>query len=209
MLQQPSLRRTIVFVDAQNLYGAARTAFGRQLPDYDPVALAELLCKREHWQLAQVRFYAGVPVREIDPYWYAVWARKVEGLEQRGVWTYSRQLRYRKQKAARYAASPTREVVGLENRIVLRLALDMVQLAHDDAFDVALVLSQDEVLSEVAEEVGAIAEANKRWKKVACAFPVGDAANHIRGIAKTAWLKIDPAMYEACVEGDTGRQQVA
>ena len=41
---EPAVKRAIAFVDGQNLYDAAREAFGRPYPDYDLAALASRVC---------------------------------------------------------------------------------------------------------------------------------------------------------------------
>ena len=53
----------------------------------------------------------------------------------------------------------------------MRIALDVISLAHRRAYDVALVMSQDQDLSEVADEIRTIAQEQQRWIKIACAFP--------------------------------------
>lgn len=54
----------------------------------------------------------------------------------------------------------------------MRIALDIVRMAHRGEYDVALVFSQDQDLSEVAEEVRTIAREHDRWLKIACAYPL-------------------------------------
>lgn len=53
--------RAIAFVDGQNLFHAARVAFGHSYPNYDVKELAETVSRRMGWSLVQVRFYTGVP----------------------------------------------------------------------------------------------------------------------------------------------------
>jgi hypothetical protein len=45
--------RTVAFVDGQNLFHAAREAFGYTYPNYDVSALATAICKRQGWQASQ------------------------------------------------------------------------------------------------------------------------------------------------------------
>lgn len=45
MNREPPVKRTVVFVEGQNLYHAAREAFGYTCPNYDVVALAKQVCK--------------------------------------------------------------------------------------------------------------------------------------------------------------------
>jgi len=55
MAKEPQSKTTVAFVDGQNLFHAAREAFGYTYPNYDVRALAETLCQTHGWQLAQVR----------------------------------------------------------------------------------------------------------------------------------------------------------
>ena len=67
-------------------------------------------------------------------------------------------------------------------------------------YDVALIFSQDQDLSEVADEVRSISAAQDRWIKLACAFPVSPTYDNTRGINKTDWIEIDRAVYDACLD---------
>ena len=91
-------------------------------------------------------------------------------------------------------------LVGQEKGVDVRLALDIVSLAYQKAFDVALVFSQDQDLSEVADEIRQIAKQQIRWIKMASAFPFSPASPNRRGINGTDWIKIDRATYDACLD---------
>lgn len=82
----------------------------------------------------------------------------------------------------------------------VRLALDIVSLGYQKAYDVAVVFSQDQDLSEVADEIRAIAKQQIRWIRIACAFPFSPASSNRRGINATDWIKIDRATYDACLD---------
>ena len=87
-----------------------------------------------------------------------------------------------------------------EKGIDVRIALDVVRMAHRQEYDVALVFSQDQDLSEVAEEVRTIAREQDRWLKIASAFPQSPASRNRRGINKTDWIPIDRATYDSCLD---------
>ena len=61
MSGEPHIKRAVAFVDGQNLFHAAREAFGHTYPNYEVAALAEQVCARQGWELKQVRFYTGIP----------------------------------------------------------------------------------------------------------------------------------------------------
>ena len=128
------VRRAVVFVDGQNLFHAAREAFGYTYPSYD------------------VQRHATLPL------------------------------------------------TGEEKGIDVRIALDVIALAHRREYDVALVMSQDQDLSEVAEEIRAVSREQQRWIKIASAFPQSPASQNRRGINKTDWIRIDRELYDQCLD---------
>jgi hypothetical protein len=73
-------------------------------------------------------------------------------------------------------------------------------MAREEHYDVALIFSQDQDLSEVADEVKEISIQQRRWIKVACAFPVSPAYSNTRGINRTDWIPIDRALYDSCLD---------
>ena len=188
--------RVIAFIDGQNLFYAVRDAFGYTFPNYDPLKLAQEVCNWQQWRLDQVRFYTGVPAVEDSPRWHAFWRAKLAQMGRLGVWTYSRQLQYRKKYLLQNGVKHTYRT-GYEKGIDVRIAIDVISLAVAHRFDVALIFSQDQDLSEVADEVLKISKAENRQLKIASAFPAS--SNH-RGINKTVWIKIDRATYDRCID---------
>jgi len=81
---EPQLKRTVAFFDGQNLFHAAREAFGYTYPNYDPAALARTICSNAGWKLCQVRFYTSIPDPAVDSFWHAFWVRKLAVLGTRG-----------------------------------------------------------------------------------------------------------------------------
>lgn len=118
----------------------------------------------------------------------------------RRIQTFSRPLRYRNQTVVLPNGKTTTILVGQEKGVDVRIALDIVRLAREGSYDVALLFSQDQDLSEVADEVRKISSLQKRWIKVASAFPVSPTATNPRGINNTDWIKIDRVTYDACLD---------
>ena len=58
---EPDAKRAVAFFDGQNLFHAAREAFGFSFPNFDPLELALTVAGVKGYQLTQVRFYTGVP----------------------------------------------------------------------------------------------------------------------------------------------------
>ena len=67
------VKRAVAFADGQNLFHAAREAFGHTYPNYDVAALSEQVCARRGWTLAQVRFYIGIRDVGDNPRLHSFW----------------------------------------------------------------------------------------------------------------------------------------
>ena len=197
---EPGVRRVIAFVDGQNLFHAAKKAFGSRFPDSNPKALAERICADRGWTLSQTFFYTGIPDRADNAVWNHFWTAKLAVMGTRGNRTFSRPLRYRNQTVPLPGGATTSVLVGEEKGIDVRLALDVVRMARENLYDVALIFSQDQDLSEAADEVNAISVQQGRWIKVACAFPVSPTLENRRGINGADWIRIDRATYDSCLD---------
>ena len=93
-----------------------------------------------------------------------------------------------------------RTYVPREKGIDLRIAIDVMTLAFRKVYDVALVFSQDQDLSEVARELRDIASKQNRWIKMASAYPVGSGTDNARGINGADWIRIDQGIYDSCLD---------
>jgi len=193
-------RRAIAFVDGQNLFHSARAAFGYQVPNYDVVALTQAVCRSRGWKVAQVRFYTGVPDPADNAHWHHFWAARGRVMRRKGVIVYTRSLKYHYRSITLPDGSDHTVLLGEEKGIDVRIAVDVIRLAHHRAFDVGILFSQDQDLSEVAREIRAIGREQRRWIKLACAFPVGPASRNRRGVDRTDWIGIDRTTYDACVD---------
>lgn len=201
MLAEPGVKRTVVFIDGQNLFYAAKNAFGYTYPNFDAICLAKRICEKQGWQLTQTRFYTGIPSSEDKPFWNNFWTAKLAVMGSRpAVHVFTRPLRYRNQTITLPDGQTRTVLVGQEKGVDVRIALDIVKLARDDGYDVALILSQDQDLSEAVEEVRLESSKQGRWIKIASVFPVSLTYANKRGINKTDWIKIDRALYDSCID---------
>jgi uncharacterized LabA/DUF88 family protein len=222
----PERMKAIAFVDGQNLFYAAQEAFDYHWPNFDPAALTKSICDAKGWDVTQVRVYTGMPERSEDPFWHHFWSAKKTAMTRQGVYVYTRPLRYRDKSMlldksvtfrlpdGQYLSKRTRlfdlggrevppgtEVsvrVGEEKGIDIRIALDVISLARESKYDVAIIFSQDQDLSEVVDEVIALAKSQGREIKLASAYP--DGTSNKRGINKTDWIRIDKATYDKCID---------
>lgn len=197
---EPALKRAITFLDGQNLFHSVRESFGYTYPNYDVLALSNAVCRSVGWNLIQTRFYTGIPDPTDDAKWNAFWTRKLAVMGRQGVHVFSRPLRYRNRTVALPDGTKHTYLAGEEKGIDVRIALDVIRLAHSRDYDVAVIFSQDQDMSEVGKEIRAIADEQHRWIKLACAFPFSPTTKNRRGIDRTDWIKISRATYDACLD---------
>jgi uncharacterized LabA/DUF88 family protein len=200
MRVEPSVKRAVSFVDGQNLYFAAREAFGYSYPNYYASALSKAVCAEKGWELVQTRFYTGIPDAQDNALWNSFWTAKLLWMTRQGIHTYSRPLRYRNKRIALPDGTEHTLLTGEEKGIDVRIAIDVIRMAHRKQYDVALIFSQDQDLSEVAREIRVISSEQDRWIKVACAFPLSPTSVNRRGIDGTDWIPIDRSLYQKCLD---------
>ena len=206
-MKEPTSKRAIAYIDGQNLFNAVKEAFGYSYPNYNIRELAGTICAQKGWALTEINFYTGIPDSGIDPNRHHFWVAKLAAMGTRGIRTYSRPLRYSNQLVKLLDGTLTTTLVGREKGIDIRLALDVVRGALDNRYDVTVIFSQDQDLTEVANEIRKIARRDDRWIKVACAFPFSPTSRNRRGINKTDWIRIDRAMYDTCLDSHDYRKR--
>lgn len=206
-MKEPNVKRAAIYVDGQNLFNAAKEAFGYAYPNYHIRALAETVCEARKWLLSSIHFYTGIPDPSIDPERHHFWVAKLAAMGTRGIRTFSRPLRYSNQLVQLPNGNVTTTLVGREKGIDIRLALDVVRGALNGQYDVAVIFSQDQDLSEAVKEIQSIARKQQRWIKIACAFPFSPAMRNRRGINDTDWIKLDRATYDACIDPNDYRRK--
>lgn len=180
---EPQLKRASFFVDGQNLFYAVKKAFGYTYPNYDVKKLAENICGLKKGEISEVHFYTGIPDRTSDAEKNRFWTAKLAMTGRHEVKTFSRKLSR-----------------GREKGIDVRIAIDVLREIFEDTCNIAVILSQDQDLSEVAKEVRYISKRENRWIKIASAFPVSPTLRNKQGIKMTDWIKIDREMYDSCID---------
>lgn len=200
---EPPHKKVVTFFDGQNLYKAAEEAFEVRFPDYDPLLLSTKICQqRDDWSLHEIRFYTGIPPKDRDEFWHGFWARKLAQMGKQGIVVFKRHLRYRRKEIHFGHGGSIGAEIAQEKGIDVRIAIDVIRLALHGVYDVAVIFSQDQDLSEVADEIRSIAAERERWIKICSAFPVSPrrSKNNCRGINKTDWIEIDEQLYKSCVD---------
>ena len=204
---EPLIKRTVAFFDGQNLFYAAKNAFDCRFPNYDPRALALAVCRSRGWQLTGVHFYTGIS--EIDIAWNRFWNAKLAVMGTRGVRVVTPRLKYSRRTVALPDGTSKFVLVEQEKGIDVRIALDVVSMARQGIYDVAVIFSQNQGLVGAVDEVKSISVAENRWLRVACAFPVSPTYSNTRGINGTEWISIDRPTYNACIDPADYREKPA
>ncbi len=200
MIAMPTNIRVVSFVDGQNLFYAVKDAFGYEYPNFNPILLSNSICSMNGWNSPKVRFYTGHPSARDNSFWHTFWTRKSNALRRSGVYCYLRTLVYRHSPREINSGELAKVLVGFEKGIDVRIALDLVRLARKNEFDVALIFSQDQDLSEAALEIKEISKEQDRWIKIVSAYPENRTKRKQRGIDQTMWFPFDKSIYDDCID---------
>ena len=149
------MHRVAVFLDYQNVLNGARACFHSRPHSswdgqVDPLALGRLLVARRPWpsELAEVRVYRGLPDATRDPRTHAAHQRQTSAWTRSGhVRVLARPLRYPRGWPA---------VRPQEKGVDVALAVDVVRLAVEGAYDVGIVMSTDTDLVPALEAAVAL-----------------------------------------------------
>ncbi len=204
MPQDTLKKRARIFVDGQNLYHQARESFDYGYPNYNVMALSQLVCTRLGYVLCGVNFYTGIPREKNDKLWADFWNKKRSRMARTGVVSYFTYLKYSEQsvweKGESGKAVNRKVLVAREKGIDIRIAIDVLKVCRNNSCDVAVIFSQDQDLWEAVKETKAIAKSGGRNFEVVSAFPVSDTSNNIRGINDTKIFRINKEDYDKCLD---------
>jgi len=191
------IKQVIVFIDGQNLYHLARVAWAPDphskspspysYPSYDVQKLAEaLVAQTSGRDLKQIRFYTGVPDHHQNKHWNGFWNNKLRFLKGKGIYVY------------RGRVNPGAQEKGVD----VSLAIDLIQLTYEKAYDVAIIVSQDYDFGPAIKLAKEIAASQKKFLGFESAFPheSGKSRNKCRGIPGTQWKIIDKNLYDSCFD---------
>lgn len=190
------IRRNHVFIDGQNFYLSARTAFGIRWPDFDPVRLGTFLSEAmDPGAGLRIHFYTGMPLPRYSPHWSNFWENKIAAIRRDGAEVTTRPLRYLTETDP---SSPEGfRVLGTrEKGIDLRLGLDAVAAARRADCANIMIVSRDQDFTEVTEDIAEIARETGRDIGIWSAYPFDPGVTgHFRGIDGTRQIRINREDY--------------
>lgn len=80
------------------------------------------------------------------------------------------------------------------------MAVDLIQLTYEGAYDVAFIVSQDWDFGEAVRLARAIARDHNRALTVESAFPYEAGRMNPRGVPGSTWVHIDKSTYDGCLD---------
>lgn len=207
---RPAILRVVVFIDGQNFYNDCRRTFRKG--ETHPHLLAKEACSPAigpDRQLVQVRFYTGVHTPNRNPGMNAYMTRRLEAMRAQGVHVFQRPLKYGLEwvEDKRNPGNFLQIWKGKEKGVDVKLALDLVMMAVEDRYDVAVVVSTDTDLDEAIEEVILMRPKLKRWfvvENAVCVGPkdtiTGKYPPHKRLKNAGRTIRIDDEMFQRIVD---------
>jgi uncharacterized LabA/DUF88 family protein len=137
---QERMTRTVVFVDYQNMYRSAREAFSWEddaghFGNFRPYGMGRRMVREGNRRLEQVRVYTGIHTPLRNPVQHGHMQRRMSAWiaeSPEKVEVFPRPLRYLKSRPG-----------GEEKGVDVELAIDLVTLALDNAFDAVVLASAD------------------------------------------------------------------
>ena len=123
MIAEPPVKRTLAYIDGQNLFHGAKESFGHSHPNYDIKALVTKVCQTRGWRLDGIHFYTGIPDATDNAFWNHFWTVKLAVMGKQGIKVFSRPLRYRNETITLPDGTPHTFLVGQEKGVDIRIAL--------------------------------------------------------------------------------------
>jgi hypothetical protein len=80
------------------------------------------------------------------------------------------------------------------------LAIDLIRMTYEQAYEAAIIISQDADFGPAVKLAKEIAKAQGRYLYFESAFAAGGNATYDRGVPGTFWVAIDKAMYDTCLD---------
>ena len=78
------------------------------------------------------------------------------------------------------------------------MALDLMPATYEQGYEVAIIVGQDSDFRPAVRLARVIAQAQSRTLVFESAFPAGPGSVSGRGVPRTAWVRIDQAVYDTC-----------
>jgi len=119
---------------------------------------------------------------------------------RQGVVVFHRSLRYRNQTVRLPDRSEVTFAVGEEKGVDIRMALDVIRMAHRGEYDVAVILSQDQDSQKSPTRSGSSRRNGAGGSRLRPHIPSAPRLETGVGINRTDWFPINRVMYDGCLD---------
>jgi hypothetical protein len=131
--------------------------------------------------MTQTRFYTGVPDHHVNALWQGFWNNKLRHLGSRGIYVYRGRV----------------NSGGQEKGVDVNIAVDLVRMTYERAYEVAIIVSQDWDFGAAVMLARQIVRSQARQAIFESAFPYEHGVSvSSRGVPGTTWVRIDKATYD-------------
>jgi uncharacterized LabA/DUF88 family protein len=217
---KPAVLRTVVFIDGENLRKTCYRVFEWGYCHPQKLA-AELVATQPDRELTQCRLYTGVPNPNVESKRAGKVTRRLNAYEDAGTHVVRRPLLYFDEWVIQNPPETTTATatavvsgtgtasssgsvsvqaemlkVGHEKGIDTRLALDLIRLAIDNIYDLAVVVSGDSDIDEAVKEVIDLRPYLGRWITLENAVPRVEGKKYVHLKSCPRNTHIDEAMFK-------------
>lgn len=191
-------KSAIFYFDAQNFYRRSKEVFsGIKYPNFDPVALSNLVAQKYSLKVKKIRFYTGVPPKKRNPYWNRFWSKKLAFLgRDPSIKIFTRKTQTR-EKTIFIEDKVHKIKFDVEKGIDTRITIDIVRDVLEQESEAIVIFSEDQDLSEAVAEIKKIAKSQNKYISIFSASPP---FKDKRGISGSKWIKISESDYNQCID---------
>ena len=193
-------KSAIFYFDAQNFYKRARTIFsGIKYPNFNPIALSNLIAKRYSLEIQKIKFYTGIPPKKRNPHWNQFWSKKLALMgKNKKVTIFTRKTQLR-EKIVIIEGKEHKITFDVEKGIDARMTIDIVRDALRQESQAIVIFSEDQDLSEAISELKIIAKSQNRYIHIFSAAPHSP-SQYGRYIYGSEHIKISEKDYNQCID---------
>lgn len=211
---EPDIKRAYVYIQADVLWQEAKRMYGIKHLDVIPSELAKAICEKNGWEFSGVFIYVARQSEDVNEKWYGIWNRIMNIWNKKynldvycAPWSV-KWLNVQNNKHLQDVREIYTAPVYVGDRSRNKMICDIISHAHYGEFDVCVMITRDQDLQPIADELRNISLVKKIWLKVVNAYPYekapeGEKPRNFRGINHTDWLQIDfNTYYDACFHGN-------
>jgi len=141
-----------------------------------------MVARAQDRSLAEIRFYTGVPTPHQHKHWHDFWTNKLRFLENKKVYVYKGRI----------------NSGGQEKGVDVSIAIDLIRLTYEKAYEVAILISGDHDLGPAVKLAKEIASGQNRQLAFEGVCPWEPGKYEQRGIPGTEWVRLSKQTYDAC-----------